>query len=73
MARDYNKQQTWYEVTVYFKHGTKKYNLTTVDALEGFLKSADMNVTVLHYIVESVSKFVYPNWQSAKFRIFDDK
>lgn len=62
MARDYSKQQTFYKVTVYFKHATKNYTISTKDALDTFLSKSKDNETIIHYVVESVSKFIYPNY-----------
>lgn len=64
MARDYSKQQTFYKVTVYFKHMTKTYTLSTKESLDIFLVNTKKNETIIHYVVEAVSKFIYPEYGS---------
>jgi len=66
MARDYSKQQSYYKITVYFKHATKTYTVSTKEALDKFLEKAHANETIIHYVVESVSKFIYPQYNFNK-------
>ncbi|MBN8863270.1 MAG: hypothetical protein J0H92_07860 [Sphingobacteriales bacterium] len=64
MARDYSKQQSYYRVTVYFRHKTKTYTLSTKQALDEFLRNAKQNETIIHYVVEAVSNFIYPEYKN---------
>jgi ribosomal protein S6 len=68
MSRDRSKEQSYYSVTVWFKHGTKKYNISTFEKLDEFLSKADFNDTVLHYMVVQVSNWIYPEYMSNKYK-----
>jgi hypothetical protein len=59
MARDYDKIQTYYEVIINFKHGTKKYHLATKEALDKFMEQSKQNDTILSTVIHRVEKSIY--------------
>ena len=63
MARDYSKQQTYYKVTIYFKNGTKTYTIRDKNSLDDFLQKTHQRKDIIHYIVESISKFIYAQYR----------
>lgn len=66
MARDYSKNQTYYEILVYFKHATKKYTVSDKPRLDDFLKKTLENLTIISYTVTAVSKFIYVEYEKGR-------
>lgn len=68
MARDYSRNQTYYEILVHFKHGSKKYTVSDKPRLDDFLSKTIKNDTVISYTVTAVSKFIYVEYENKKYR-----
>ena len=66
MARDYSKNQTYYEIQVHFKHGSKNYKVADKPRLDEFLKKTLNNPTIISYTVIQVSRMIYVEYEIDK-------
>lgn len=66
MARDYSKNQTYYEIQIHFKHGSKNYKVADKQRLDEFLKKTLNNPTIISYTVIQVSRMIYVEYEIDK-------